>query len=136
MFDLRSVRQPLGPGLPDRVALERLPAPATPWARLPVILKILIEGAARRADRGVVRTEDVDAYLAWRPGASATATGDERELPFSPARVVLQDFTGVPAVVDLAALRDAARELGIDPERINPQVPADLVIDQIGRAHV
>ena len=129
MFDLRSVRQPLGPGLPDRVALERLPAPATPWARLPVILKILIEGAARRADRGVVRTEDVDAYLAWRPGASATATGDERELPFSPARVVLQDFTGVPAVVDLAALRDAARELGIDPERINPQVPADLVID-------
>jgi aconitate hydratase len=92
-------------------------------------LKILIEGAARRAGNGFVRTEDVSAYLAWKPGASAVATGDERELPFSPARVVLQDFTGVPAVVDLAALRDAARELGIDPERINPQVPADLVID-------
>jgi aconitate hydratase len=92
-------------------------------------LKILIEGAARRAGNGFVRAEDVSAYLAWKPGASAVATGDERELPFSPARVVLQDFTGVPAVVDLAALRDAARELGIDPERINPQVPADLVID-------
>jgi len=127
--NVKSLRELLGPGLPDRIALERLPAPATPWDQLPVILKILIEGAARRAGNGFVRTEDVSAYLAWKPGASAVATGDERELPFSPARVVLQDFTGVPAVVDLAALRDAARELGIDPERINPQVPADLVID-------
>ena len=129
MFNVKSLRQPLGPGLPDRIALERLPAPATSWEQLPVVLKILIEGAARRAGNGFVRAEDVSAYLAWKPGASAVATGDERELPFSPARVVLQDFTGVPAVVDLAALRDAARELGIDPERINPQVPADLVID-------
>ena len=129
MFNVKSLRQPLGPGLPDRIALERLPAPATTWEQLPVVLKILIEGAARRAGNGFVRAEDVSAYLAWKPGASAVATGDERELPFSPARVVLQDFTGVPAVVDLAALRDAARELGIDPERINPQVPADLVID-------
>lgn len=129
MFNLKSLRQPLGPGLPDRIALERLPAPATSWEQLPVVLKILIEGAARRAGNGFVRAEDVSAYLAWKPGASAVATGDERELPFSPARVVLQDFTGVPAIVDLAALRDAARELGIDPERINPQVPADLVID-------
>ena len=129
VFNVKSLRQPLGPGLPDRIALERLPAPATSWEQLPVVLKILIEGAARRAGNGFVRAEDVSAYLAWKPGASAAATGDERELPFSPARVVLQDFTGVPAVVDLAALRDAARELGIDPERINPQVPADLVID-------
>ncbi len=129
VFNVKSLRQPLGPGLPDRIALERLPAPATSWEQLPVVLKILIEGAARRAGNGFVRAEDVSAYLAWKPGASAVATGDERELPFSPARVVLQDFTGVPAVVDLAALRDAARELGIDPERINPQVPADLVID-------
>jgi len=127
--NVKSLRQPLGPGLPDRIALERLPRPATSWEQLPVVLKILIEGAARCAGNGFVRAEDVIAYLAWKPGASAVATGDERELPFSPARVVLQDFTGVPAVVDLAALRDAARELGIDPERINPQVPADLVID-------
>ena len=122
-------RTSLGAGLPDRIALERLPAPATPWGQLPFILKILIEGAARKAGNGFVREEDIHAYLAWKPGAAAASSGDERELPFSPARVVLQDFTGVPAVVDLAALRDAARELGIDPERINPQVPADLVID-------
>jgi len=123
------LRTSLGAGLPDRIALERLPSPATPWEQLPLILKILIEGAARRAGDGFVREEDIHAYLAWKPGAAAAASGEERELPFSPARVVLQDFTGVPAVVDLAALRDAARELGIDPERINPQVPADLVID-------
>jgi len=127
--ELSHLRISLGAGLPDRIALERLPAPATPWPKLPMILKILIEGAARRAGSDFVRPEDVSAYLAWKPGAAAVATGDERELPFSPARVVLQDFTGVPAIVDLVALRDAARELGIDPERINPQVPADLVID-------
>jgi aconitate hydratase len=124
-----NARVSLGAGLPDRIALERLPSPATPWAKLPMVLKVLIEGAARRAGDGFVRPEDLTAYLAWRPGAAAAATGEERELPFSPARVVLQDFTGVPAVVDLAALRDAAVELGIDPARINPLVPADLVID-------
>jgi len=129
VFDRARLRTSLGAGLPDRIALERLPSPATPWEQLPLILKILIEGAARRAGDGFVREEDIHAYLAWKPGAAAAASGEERELPFSPARVVLQDFTGVPAVVDLAALRDAARELGIDPERINPQVPADLVID-------
>ena len=129
MSDYFGARTSLGDGLPDRIAIERLPAPATPLAELPIVLKILIEGAARRAGDGFVRPEDALGYLAWRPGAAASATGGERELPFSPARVVLQDFTGVPAVVDLAALRDAARELGIDPARINPQVPADLVID-------
>ncbi len=129
MGDHFGARTSLGSGLPDRIALERLPAPALPLAQLPLLLKILIEGAARRAGDGFVRPEDALAYLAWRPGAAAASTGEERELPFSPARVVLQDFTGVPAVVDLAALRDAAKELGIDPERINPQVPADLVID-------
>ncbi|HAR03659.1 MAG TPA: aconitate hydratase, partial [Chloroflexi bacterium] len=129
MTDRARTRTSLGAGLPDRIALERLPAPATPWDQLPFVLKILIEGAARKAGNGFVREEDIHAYLAWKPGAAAASSGDERELPFSPARVVLQDFTGVPAVVDLAALRDAARELGIDPERINPQVPADLVID-------
>ena len=61
---------------------------------------------------------------AWQPGAAI-----EAELPFLPARVILQDFTGVPAVVDLAAMRDAMADLGGDPARINPLVPADLVID-------
>ncbi len=129
MGDHFSARRSLGAGLPDRIALELLPTPATPWAQLPLVLKILIEGAARRSGDGFVQPEDLHAYLAWKPGAAASATGDEREVPFSPARVVLQDFTGVPAVVDLAALRNAATELGIDPHRINPQVPADLVID-------
>ena len=66
------------------------------------------------------------ALAAWQPGASATT---EIEIPFMPARVILQDFTGVPAVVDLAAMRDAMAELGGDPARVNPLVPADLVID-------
>ncbi|MFM9129163.1 MAG: aconitase family protein, partial [Candidatus Limnocylindrus sp.] len=129
MGDQFSARRSLGEGLPDRIALEHLPQPTTPWHQLPLVLKILIEGAARRAGDGFVQPDDLLAYLAWKPGAAASATGDEREVPFSPARVVLQDFTGVPAVVDLAALRNAATELGIDPHRINPQVPADLVID-------
>lgn len=129
VVDHFSARRSLGQGLPDRIALEHLPAPATPWSKLPAVLKILIEGAARRSGDGFVQPEDLLAYLAWKPGAAAAATGDEREVPFSPARVVLQDFTGVPAVVDLAALRNAAAELGINPQRINPQVPADLVID-------
>jgi hypothetical protein len=72
-------RTSLGAGLPDRIALERLPAPATPWDQLPFILKILIEGAARRAGNGFVREEDVHAYLAWRPGAAAASSGDERD---------------------------------------------------------
>ncbi len=129
MADHFNARVSLGAGLPDRIALERLPSPATPWSSLPMVIKVLIEGAARRAGDGFVRPEDVLSLLAWKPGAAAAATGEERELPFSPARVILQDFTGVPAIVDLAALRDAARELGIDPARINPHVPADLVID-------
>jgi aconitate hydratase len=71
-----------------------------------------------------VREEDVESLLAWRPGSAA-----EAEIPFMPARVLLQDFTGVPAVVDLAVMRDAMADLGGDPSRVNPLVPADLVID-------
>ncbi|HUG48237.1 MAG TPA: aconitate hydratase AcnA [Candidatus Limnocylindria bacterium] len=93
-------------------------------ARAPMTVKILLENVLRHAGRGVVRDEEVRALAAWRPAAAA-----EVEIPFSPARVLLQDFTGVPAVVDLAAMRDALAEMGGDPERINPQVPADLVID-------
>ncbi|MFZ9976370.1 MAG: hypothetical protein ACO3GM_06295, partial [Candidatus Limnocylindrus sp.] len=64
MIDRAHVRTSLGAGLPDRIALERLPTPATPWERLPFVLKILIEGAARRAGDGFVREEDIAAYLA------------------------------------------------------------------------
>ena len=124
-------RAPLGPGLPDFYQLSALAGstaakPALDLDRLPVTLKILLENVVRHAGDGVVRETDVSALAAWKPGASATT---EAEIPFMPARVILQDFTGVPAVVDLAAMRDAMADLGGDPSRVNPLVPADLVID-------
>jgi aconitate hydratase len=93
-------------------------------ARLPFSIRILLENALRFAGRGVVTAEHVKAIAAWQPNDPARA-----ELPWMPARVILQDFTGVPCVVDLAAMRDAMAEMGGDPDRINPVVPCDLVID-------
>ncbi len=93
-------------------------------AALPVTIKILLENLLRHAGDGVIREEDVTTLLAWKPGGAA-----EAEIPFMPARVLLQDFTGVPAVVDLAVMRDAMADLGGDPALVNPLVPADLVID-------
>ena len=87
-------------------------------------VKVLLENVVRNAGRGVVREEEVSALAHWQPRGAA-----EAETPFLPARVLMQDFTGVPAVVDLAAMRDAVAALGGDPEVINPLVPADLVID-------
>ncbi|MGB2695715.1 MAG: aconitate hydratase AcnA [Dehalococcoidia bacterium] len=92
--------------------------------RLPFSLKILLENLLRREDGVAVTEDDIHALASWSPDTLA-----EREISFMPARVLLQDFTGVPAVVDLAAMRDAMRELGGDPSRINPLQPADLVID-------
>ncbi len=92
--------------------------------RIPNTVKILLENVLRNAGRGPVAETDVRALAAWAPGGAI-----EADVPFLPARVLLQDFTGVPAVVDLAAMRDAMAELGGDPARINPLVPADLVID-------
>jgi aconitate hydratase A / 2-methylisocitrate dehydratase len=92
--------------------------------RLPMTVKVLLENLLRHAGGGIVGEAEVRALATWAPGAAS-----EVELPFLPARVLLQDFTGVPAVVDLAALRDAMAALGGDPQRINPLVPADLVID-------
>src|SRR5947209_14192542 len=92
--------------------------------RMPVTVKILLENVARLAAGGACRADDVAALAAWSPGGDAGG-----EFPFLPARVLLQDFTGVPAVVDLAAMRDAMNRLGGDPQRINPLVPVDLVID-------
>ncbi len=117
-------RAPLGPGLPDYVRLAVLDGRGLDLERAPVTLKILLENVLRQAGRGVVDADDVQTLLAWRPGSVA-----EAEIPFMPARVLLQDFTGVPAVVDLAAMRDAMAKLGGDPGRVNPLVPADLVID-------
>ncbi|MDA1062241.1 MAG: aconitate hydratase AcnA, partial [Chloroflexi bacterium] len=93
-------------------------------ARLPFTLRILLENLLRGEDGTAVDTAQIRALGAWQASAEPSA-----EIAFRPARVLLQDFTGVPAIVDLAAMRDAMAELGGDPSRINPQQPVDLVID-------
>jgi len=90
---------------------------------LPFTIRLLLEAALRKCDGFLVTREDVERIASWSPDMTP------EEIPFSPSRVILQDFTGVPAVVDIAALRDAMVELGGDPEKVNPQVPVDLVID-------
>jgi aconitate hydratase len=125
-------RVPLGPDLPafySLSALARSGALAMDLDRLPLTVKILLENVLRHACGGLVREADVTALAVWRPGAADAAGAGEVEIPFMPARVIMQDLTGVPAVVDLAAMRDAMAALGGDPARVNPLVPADLVID-------
>jgi len=119
-------RAPLGPGLPD---FYRLSAAGADLDRMPVTVKILLENVLRHAGDGIVPEADVTTLAGWKPGASAAPETAAVEIPFMPARVIMQDFTGVPAVVDLAAMRDAMADLGGDPSRVNPLVPADLVID-------
>jgi aconitate hydratase len=112
-------------GKPFRVhSLSRLAAQLPAVARLPFSLKILLENLLRHEDGRVVKAADVRALAGWRPRDEP-----DQEISFLPARVLLQDFTGVPAVADLAAMRDAMARLGGDPGRINPLQPADLVID-------
>jgi aconitate hydratase len=93
-------------------------------ARLPVCLKVLLENVLRFEDGRSYKTDDAKAILGWLEKASST-----KEVPFKPARILLQDFTGVPAVVDLAAMRDGLTKLGGNPQKVNPLVPVDLVID-------
>jgi aconitate hydratase len=93
-------------------------------ARLPFSLKILLENLLRNEDGEAITARDIEALASWDANAQPSD-----EIAFTPARVVMQDFTGVPAIVDLAAMRDAMAELGGDPEKINPLVPAELVID-------
>ncbi len=93
-------------------------------ARLPYSLKVLLENVLRLEDGVSATAADVEAIASWDAAAEPSA-----EIPFQPARVLMQDFTGVPAVVDLAAMRDAMAEIGGDPERIDPLVDVDLVID-------
>jgi aconitate hydratase len=92
--------------------------------RLPFSIRVLLENTLRHCGRGVVTEAHVERLAAW-----SAATAGRGEVPYMPARVVLQDFTGVPCVVDLAAMRDAMARMGGDPDRINPVVPCDLVID-------
>ena len=93
-------------------------------SRLPFSLKVLLENLLRHEDGRSVTKQDLQAFPQWLKTKTS-----EREVPFRPARVLMQDFTGIPAVVDLAAMRDAMKALGGDPKKINPLVPVDLIID-------
>jgi aconitate hydratase len=103
-------------------ALEKAGFPGV--SRLPYSMKILLENLLRREDNAFVKTDDIKALAGWNAKA-----GGEKEISFMPARVLLQDFTGVPCVVDLAAMRDAMVALKGDPDRVNPLQPVELVID-------
>jgi aconitate hydratase len=92
--------------------------------RLPFSIRILVENLLRKLDGSVVKADNLKAIANWQPTYSAPV-----EIPYHPARVLMQDFTGVPAVVDLAAMRDAVKDLGGDPAKINPLVPVELIVD-------
>ncbi|MDJ0949270.1 MAG: aconitate hydratase AcnA [Alphaproteobacteria bacterium] len=108
----------------DYFSLEAAAAALGDVSRLPFSLKVLLENLLRFEDGRTVTVEDVKAMAGW-----LEARRSDREIAYRPARVLMQDFTGVPAVVDLAAMRDAIAAMGGDPEKINPLVPVDLVID-------
>ncbi|MBW4090296.1 MAG: aconitate hydratase, partial [Proteobacteria bacterium] len=93
-------------------------------SRLPVCLKVLLENILRFENGTSYKVDDARAIAGWLPGGHS-----DREVPFRPARILMQDFTGVPAVVDLAAMRDGITRLGGDPAKVNPLIPVDLVID-------
>ncbi|MEM0945407.1 MAG: aconitase family protein, partial [Pseudomonadota bacterium] len=95
------------------------------FSRLPAVLKVVLENMLRFEDGKTVTVDDIKAFSDWGENGGKTT----REIAYRPARVLMQDFTGVPAVVDLAAMRDAMVSLGGDPEKINPLNPVDLVID-------
>src|ERR1700761_2815232 len=97
-------------------------------ARLPFSLKILLENLLRNEDGESIRAQDIEALATWNAKDEPS-----KEISFTPARVIMQDFTGVPAVGDLAAMRDAMKEMGGDPNKINPLVPAELLIDHSGQ---
>src|ERR671912_2946858 len=111
----------------DSVSIYSLPALEKEFpgvAKLPYSLKILLENLLRREDNAFVKAGDIRALAGWNP-----KTVTDTELSFMPARVLLQDFTGVPCVVDLAAMRDGIKDLGGDPQKVNPLQPVELVID-------
>jgi aconitate hydratase len=105
-------------------SLGRLSDAGLDVTRLPFSLKILLENLLRREDGQVVTAAHIESLARWQPNAEPST-----EIAFMPARVIMQDFTGVPAIVDLAAMRAATKRMGGDPGRINPLLPAELVID-------
>ncbi len=115
---------PLSSGEAAIYRLDALENKGFSIGRLPRSIKVLLEAALRLEDGFKIRGEDVERIASW-----SAANAGKNEIPFRPARVILQDFTGVPSVVDLAALRSAMARLGGDPSRVNPGVPVDLVVD-------
>ena len=101
-----------------RYEMYRLDSLGIDVSRLPYSLRILLENLLRHEDDVVVTRDDVESLARWEPG-----TASDREIAFTPARVLLQDFTGVPLLVDLAAMRSAMKRLGKDPRRVEPRVP-------------
>src|SRR5439155_7267469 len=103
--------------------LEALEKRGFALSRLPYSIRVMLECVLRREDGRIVTAEQIETLARWTPKPP------EREFSFMPARVLLQDFTGVPVVADLAAIREAVQRLGGDPKKVNPLQPADLVID-------
>ncbi|KAM4714256.1 cytoplasmic aconitate hydratase [Anableps anableps] len=116
--------EPLNPEVPSQRFFNLPKLGDLRYDRLPFSIRVLLESAIRNCDEFLVKSSDVENILNWKQTQTQSV-----EVPFRPARVILQDFTGVPAVVDFAAMRDAVMDLGGDPEKINPVCPADLVID-------
>ena len=117
-------RLPVG-GVPyDIFSLKTLQAKFASVAKLPFSLKVLLENLLRFEDGRVVKQEHIEALVNWQPQREP-----ETEISFTPARVLLQDFTGVPVVVDLAVMREALASMGGNPQKVNPLCPLDLVID-------
>jgi aconitate hydratase len=124
MTDSFNARATLSVGARDYEIFSFAGLPKEKLDRLPYSLKILLENLLRFEDGINVTRADIEALLDWNP-----KTAPSHEIAFTPARVIMQDFTGVPCVVDLAAMREAILKLGGDPERVNPLAPAELVID-------
>lgn len=116
--------EPLDPAQPGKKFFNLNKLDDSRYGRLPFSIRVLLEAAIRNCDQFLVKKNDIENILNWN-----VMQHKNIEVPFKPARVILQDFTGVPAVVDFAAMRDAVKKLGGDPEKINPVCPADLVID-------
>ncbi|XP_013378400.1 PREDICTED: cytoplasmic aconitate hydratase [Chinchilla lanigera] len=116
--------EPLDPAHPGKKFFNIKKLEDSRYGHLPFSIRVLLEAAIRNCDEFLVKKNDIENILNWN-----VMQHKNIEVPFKPARVILQDFTGVPAVVDFAAMRDAVKRLGGDPEKINPICPADLVID-------
>ncbi|EHB15965.1 Cytoplasmic aconitate hydratase [Heterocephalus glaber] len=116
--------EPLDPAQPGKKFFNLNKLEDSRYGRLPFSIRVLLEAAIRNCDEFLVKKNDIENILNWN-----VMQHKNIEVPFKPSRVILQDFTGVPAVVDFAAMRDAVKKLGGDPEKINPICPADLVID-------